>query len=443
MIDVRRLSGTQIQGWVLINAYDEGADGIIYVGERDGQEAVVKILFPEALAKNGFADAIERLELQLSLKGSKRHPNLVQIFEGGKAAELDDIPYLVMEFISGKSLDKAIKSVPRSAIPSLLKQLADAARYLESIGLVHRDIKPANIVISDDFSQLTLLDLGIVLMTPSIDAIGRHSGKEFVATTRYSPPEFVWRKEESASDDAWRAITFYQIGATLHDLIMRKPLFDGWDQPRAKLYDAVRFHSPEINTPDCEEWLIQLARCCLVKNWRERIQLVSWESFNGPPDIDVDLSFQRQKIKLRQIRSSEIRLANEANSTKDPENSRLHELWDLHNKVFMEIRQFLMAVQIFPKFSGTYSRVNDKQYMLCFEFEADSQLMFSKQIVAKVILSVDNEYEMATELKVMVMFIEGEIVFDGKWTEMLTVESASALIQQSLIQVADKIVPPA
>jgi eukaryotic-like serine/threonine-protein kinase len=84
---------------------------------------------------------------------------LVQIFEGGKAAELDNIPFLVMEFIPGKSLDKAIKSVPRSAIPSLLKQPADAARYLESVGLVHRDIKPANIVISDDFSQLTLLDL--------------------------------------------------------------------------------------------------------------------------------------------------------------------------------------------------------------------------------------------------------------------------------------------
>jgi eukaryotic-like serine/threonine-protein kinase len=94
-------------------------------------------------------------------------------------------------------------------------------------------------------------------------------------------------------------LLFIKLVATLHDLIMRMPLFDGWDQPCAKLYDAVRFHSPEINTSDCEEWLIQLARCCLVKNWRERIQLVSWESFDGPPDIDVDLSFQRQKIKPR------------------------------------------------------------------------------------------------------------------------------------------------
>ncbi len=443
MIDVRHLGGTVVQGWHL--TYDilgGGADGIVYVGNRDGREAAIKIFFPDALAKNGPNEALQRLDLQLSLKGKKYHPNVVEIIDGGKADELDGTLYLVMERVPGKSLDKILNDVPREAIHSLVKQLADAAQFLESRGLVHRDIKPANVVVSDDFSQLTLLDLGIVLTT-YLENDERPSGEEFVATLRYSPPEFVWRKEESSSEDAWRAITFYQIGATFHDVIMRKLLFDGFDKPRARLYDAVRLQPPEIAAADCAEWLIQLVKCCLVKSWRERLQLVSWESFSGLPENGADLIHQGKMIKLRQIRNDEFRRAKEFDKETAPKSRRISELWDLQNKVFMETRQFLMGSQIFPKFSGTHSRIDDTHYKLLFEFETDLLLMFDTPIAVSIVLSIDTQYEMATELKVLAARDNGEIAFDGKWTEMLTVESASAIVQQSLMQVADKVVPPA
>lgn len=440
MTNVRELSGTEVNGWHLGEVLGQGADGIVYVGEKAGQEAAVKILFPEVLAKYGFEGAVERLELQLSLKGEKHHPNLVEVSEGGKAAELDDSLYLAMERVPGTPLNKAVVNIPRDAIPSLIKQLASAARFLEKHTLAHRDIKPANIIVSDDFSHLTLLDLGIILETCTDDD-DRLSGEEFVATTRYSPPEFVWRKEESSSVDAWRAITFYQIGATLHDLIMRKPLFQGCDKPHANLYDAVRYRSPVINEPECDPWLIQLAKCCLVKNWRNRIQLVSWESFFGPSEDDTDLSYQRKLIQLRQIRNNEARLAQENNHGKDLKDSRIKDLWHLYDQVFMETRQFLMDVHIFPKFSGTHSRISDNKYALRFEFEKDMQLTFDKLIVVEILMSVGSKHESATELEVTANQSDGETVFHGKWIEMLTVKSASTIVQQSLMQVADAIVP--
>ena len=440
MTNVRELVGTEVQGWRLKEVLGNGADGIVYIGEKEGEEAAVKILFPEVVEKYGFEEALQRIELQLILKGEKHHPNLVQVTEGGKASELPDTLYLVMERVSGISLDKAIATAPRHAIPSLIQQLANAAKFLEDRELVHRDIKPANIVVSDDFSHLTLLDLGIILQTCTDDYEGL-SGEEFVATTRYSPPEFVWRTEDRSTDGAWRAITFYQIGATLHDLIMRKPLFDGCDKPRARLYDAVKYQSPEIDDSEVDQWLIQLTKCCLVKNWRERLTLVSWESFSGPSEGDVDYNYQKKMIKLRQIRCDEIRQAQEQGKIMSPQTSRAYELWDLQNQVFLETRQFLMGAQIFPRFSGTHPRMSEHEYTLIFKFETDPQLMFNSELTVEISLTVSTQFESATELKMKAYQGDGKDLFDSKWTEMLTIESASTIVQRSLMEVADVIVP--
>ncbi len=437
-IDVRKLQGKTAQGWLLSEELGSGADGIVYVGTKGDLQAAVKIFFPEEVIKNGVDESMDRLDLQLSLIGQKQHPNLVQIFEGGKASELDDALYLAMELVPGKSLDKVVKVMPREAIAPLIMQLAEAAKFLDSMELTHRDIKPANIIISEDFSKLTLLDLGIILTLGADD--DRLSGKEFVATLRYSPREFVWRKEDSSSSDGWRAITFYQIGATLHDMIMRKPLFDGLDQPRGLLYDSVRWHSPEVEANDCSAWLVNLAKSCLVKNWRERLLLLTWSSFLAPPAAD-DYSYQQNVIRLRQIRSDEIRLAEEVAGEKEPKaNVRVTELWELHNRVFIETRQFLMGAQIFPKFSATHTRMSDARYELIFMFDEDHSLMFDNPVIANVFLSTES-HEMATELRVVVVIKDGDTLFDAKWIEMLTVESAAARVRQALIEVAGNIVP--
>lgn len=134
------------------------------------------------------------------------------------------------------------------------------------------------------------------------------SGNGFVATLRYCPPEFVWRTEQSDEEGAWRAVTFYQIGATMHDMIARKPLFDGMDQPRARLYDCVRDHTPKVSSDAVPRWLVQVAEACLLKDWRQRLQLVRWESFRSSP-AGADTANQEMAIRLRQVRREEMRQA--------------------------------------------------------------------------------------------------------------------------------------
>ena len=200
--------GVKFREWTLGEVLGSGDSATVYSATDGTKVVAVKIFHLDALSKHGLEEETERIELQLSLVGQD-HPNLVQVISGGVAEELDGTLFLVMELVPGRTLDKCAADVPRGTIVPLLKQLVEANRFLESKELVHRDIKPANIVISDDFTKLTLLDLGIVKNLVADDS-GRLSGYRFVATSRYSPPEFVWRTE-AESAEAWRAVTVYQI----------------------------------------------------------------------------------------------------------------------------------------------------------------------------------------------------------------------------------------
>lgn len=434
MADVEHLVGSVVDGWLLTEHIGRGADGVVYAGRKSGAEAAVKLFFPEHLEANGLSAARERLELQRMLIGNKRHPNLVEVYAGGEDAGLGTI-FLVMELVPGASLDKLIGQLPPSAIVPLASQLASAARYLETLELVHRDIKPANIVISDDFQKLTLLDLGIVHQLPVEDDQGRLSGMEFVATLRYSPPEFVWRKEQGDADGAWRAVTLYQIGATLHDMIMGKPLFAGHDVPRACLYDSVRDRTPVIESNQVDGWLIQTAQACLLKDWRQRLQFVSWESFFAPASM-ADSQQREKKIRLRQIRNEEMRQAAAKQTSKAPGPTREQQLWHLNNTLMLEIRTYLLDSLIFPKCRVEEETVSQREYVTHFRFERDTSRDFQSDVIFTVTLGVDGLLEEATKLSFKAE-VGGQTVSTAAWTEMFAVETAFAACQQSFLDSVD------
>ncbi len=443
MDDIKKLTGRHFEGWRLEGVLGAGDSAIVYAARQNGKEAAIKIFFPEALGKHGFEEETARLELQMTLKGLKQHPNLVEIFGGGVTEEFGKTLFLIMEKVAGQTLDKVLDQVPRKSIGPLVRQLADAASFLEKKSLVHRDIKPANIVVNSDFSQLTLLDLGIVKSMANDDE-GRLSGKRFVATPRYSPPEFVWRTEVD-SIESWQAVTFYQVGGILHDLIMKKRLFADQDEPPARLYDSIRLVSPEIEAQDCEQWLILLARSCLIKDWRERARLVSWESFLEP-NFEVGGIAQKQvAIRLRQIRKDELEIAQLAEQLKVPQDAGVQELWNLQDKVFLEVRRFLSGTQIFPRFSTNHIIHSPDQYSTTFTFERSPQLAFERAIKAEIGLCRKEGDGQSLELTVQVSYLEPkeELIDQGTWVEYFTVEKAASIIQQILIQVADRIVPQA
>lgn len=437
-IDALNLTGEQFREWNLVKQLGKGLDGIVYLGQRDDHTAAIKIFFPDAIEKNGEEESKARIDLQLSLRGEKQHPNLVEIYDGGVDGSTG-FSYLTMEYIEGESLDKALACIPREQLPVLFRQLCSAAHFLESKQLYHRDIKPANIVLSPDFTKLTLLDLGIVFRLKD-ESDERLSGDEFVASLRYSPPEFVWRAEDGADADAWRAITYYQIGATLHDMIMRHQIFSGFDKPRANLYECVKYRIPHIQAEDCPARLIQIARYCLVKNWRERLSLLNWDALLGAQEEEQTNSWHRHnEIRLRQIHKAEGEKMKMLERPVEAEHGPLMQLWDLHNRLFLEVREYLMAEVIFPKFSGTHGS-KGSGYSLRFILERDEEKLFPSPLEISIFIGPATGIPGVILLNFLAVNQDtGTEIYASSWTEAFTVERAAETCQNALLQVADKV----
>lgn len=427
-IDVRSLTDYIFESWTVGQIIGSGADGIVYSAFKDKENIVaLKIYFPEIVIKYGKESISERIELQTDLIGEKKHNNLVEIFDGGFSEEYQTF-YLIMEKIEGKTLDKLIGKVPSDKIPELVKQIASVAEFLEKKQLVHRDIKPSNIMISPDFKTLTLLDLGIVHHFKNED---RLSGEEFISTVRYCPPEFVWRTEDSEDINAWRAITFYQIGAIMYELIMEEILFKEYDKPRARLYDAIRYITPDIHSKKVPSWLITTAKACLMKNWRERVKYIVWESFHEKKyagtmvkdELDIKLLLEKSIQSNSEISSHEL--------------STNNKLWEFNKQVITELRNYLRSnTDIFPRCS-THEVFNSKnKYITEFRFEDENVRyeIFKKSIIfmIKIKNNIDKEAFVTIEFT-MKSSINS---FDDRsyhWCEIFTVDTAVETLRTSFI----------
>jgi serine/threonine protein kinase len=302
-----RLRGKKIGSWVIEEYINHGKSAVVFRGVGDDGPVAVKIFDDELIARYGDKTQFARIERELELVG-QRHPNLVQILGGG----IDPVSqnhFIAMEFLSGPNLKECLLEVSAHEIPALMSQLASAAHFLEDFRFVHRDIKPENIVLLDNFKKVVLLDLGVLRPITGSDITDAEGIQAFVGTLQYSSPEFLLRQEED-SPDGWRALTFYQIGGVLHDLIMRRPLFTEFANPYARLVNAVQFVTPEIQNSAVPPYLVELARCCLLKNWRTRLMLLDWASFKVPATASGGGQSAKQRVTnrgvLAQARQTEI-----------------------------------------------------------------------------------------------------------------------------------------
>jgi serine/threonine protein kinase len=293
---MERLSGKMFAGWQIDSFIDNGKSAAVFRGSKDGRSAAIKIFDTDLITRFGGDAILTRTEREKQLL-NHGHPNLVKMLDAGVDEETGQ-HFLAMEFLEGRSLADCLDDVPPENIPLLIEQLASAAQFLEGMQLAHRDIKPANIMISNDFATLTLLDLGVLKPIGEVGLTDHGDALLFVGTNQYASPEFAMRREKDDLD-GWRALTFYQMGAVLHDLIMKQPIFAGHVGVPARLADAVQNEVVQIRSAATPPWLVSLAQNCLVKSPETRLRLVRWESFKPKsPKADQALEL-RDRILQR------------------------------------------------------------------------------------------------------------------------------------------------
>jgi hypothetical protein len=224
-------------------------------------------------------------------------------------------------------------------------------------------------------------------------------------------------------------------------VIMKKPLFHGHDIPRARLYDCVKGHTPKIDSTECERWLILTVQACLLKDWRQRLELVSWSSFEGPNDtMAFDVSQQERGLRLRQMRKEESRLAKERKQMAIPAQSRTHELWELKNRLFVEVSAYLQDSNIFPRFSGLESKISDSDYICEYSFEVDSAKDFESALKVSIKVGVDPIISILTKLSFSSTSEGRDKLVNATWSEAFSVETAFSNCRQALLEAADLLI---
>src|SRR5206468_1553015 len=89
-----------------------------------------------------------------------RHPNIIEIH---RIVEKADPPFLVFEYVEGRTLQELVdqkRRIPIQEALHYLRRIGSAVAYAHTKGVIHRDLKPANIMIRDD-GALKVMDFGI------------------------------------------------------------------------------------------------------------------------------------------------------------------------------------------------------------------------------------------------------------------------------------------
>lgn len=273
-------------GWSVPRYINAGASGAVFELQHPAHgQVALKLYDPRFFQGANALIEQDRLRLQAQLTG-QHHPNLITTIETAPVPG-HGTWFLLMDFLPWPDLSEVVADVPDDRVGALIAQLASAVLFLRERGLVHRDIKPANIGVSPDWSTLKLLDLGVLRAIGVEEGAGtdRDGQERFVATAQYSPPEYLAR-EEPPGEQGFDALNVYQVGAVLHDLIMKRPLFgeEAASLVKLRLYRAVLNDQPVIASAGVPPRLASLCRSALDKDPERRLAAVSVDDFSRAAD---------------------------------------------------------------------------------------------------------------------------------------------------------------
>lgn len=183
--------------------------------EHDDRVVGVKILDIEKLElfENRFKGLGKPSEGEIALQ--MKHPNIVETYEIGVSPKGQ--PVIVMEYIAGPSMQNIVVQKQDHHVAGrriqLIRQMAQALKYVHDAGFIHRDICPRNFICTPDKEQVKLIDFGLTLpATPPFMAPGNRTG-----TPLYMSPEIVRRRSTDKRVDIFSfGVTCYCLCAFEH-----------------------------------------------------------------------------------------------------------------------------------------------------------------------------------------------------------------------------------
>jgi serine/threonine-protein kinase len=178
-----------------------------------------------------------------------------------------DVPYLVMAWIPGRSLQERIDRLGPLDLREILRIGMQAAAGLAAAhkqGLVHRDIKPANILLEDSLERVRITDFGLAR---AIDDVSQTQSGILAGTPQYMSPE------QAAGEAIDHRTDLFSLGSVLYAMCTGRSPFRA--ETTVAVIRRICDGSPrpvrEVN-PDVPDWLAEIIEKLHAKNPAERFQ---------------------------------------------------------------------------------------------------------------------------------------------------------------------------
>ncbi len=262
----------------------EGASGAVYRAKDPtlGREVAIKVLHPHAARS---PTQRRRFAREARALARLRHPALVAIHEVGEDAA-SGRPFLVLDLVSGESLQARLSRVGRLAPPeavAIVSQIAGALGVAHAQGILHRDVKPENVLLETN-GQALLTDFGLAKDVGGEASAALTTPGRFLGTAGYWPPE-------QASGDLDRlgpGSDIYALGATLFAALTGRPPFLGDSIPQLILAaQEAPPTPPSRHAPGCDAELDAIVLRCLEKDPARR--------FGSAPELAGQLAGYLQR----------------------------------------------------------------------------------------------------------------------------------------------------
>jgi serine/threonine protein kinase len=248
-------AGTQLGPYEISGIIAAGGMGEVYRARdtRLNRDVALKVL-PKALSSD--ASLRERLQREGRAISSLTHPHICTLYDVGQQDGLD---YLVMEYIEGETVAKAIERgpLPLDRVVRYGSEIADAVAAAHRAGIVHRDLKPGNVMLTK--SGVKVLDFGLAtaraeVVEPSTATVARPltQAGQILGTLPYMSPEQLRGAPVDSRTD------IFSLGIILYEMATGRQAFEG----------ARRDTLPAVQPPALDA----LIKRCLADDPERRVQ---------------------------------------------------------------------------------------------------------------------------------------------------------------------------
>ncbi|PUE51517.1 serine/threonine protein kinase [Limnohabitans sp. 2KL-17] len=258
-------------------------------GTRRAAEFPLAMKIPRMTASDG-AENIVSFEVELQILADLKGPHVPRFVAAG---DLSRVPYLVMEYIEGKTLQHWLDHRESLTVPELAALGAAMARAVHSLhqqNVCHLDLKPANVLIRPNGSAV-LLDFGLSCHAQYPDLLAEELRKAVGSPVWISPEQVVGVRGDPRSD-------IFAIGVMLYELATGELPF-GQPATAAGMRQRLWMDPPPPRKyrPDLPEWLQEVILRCLEPVAADRYPSASHLAFDLTHPDQVKVTERGKKTK--------------------------------------------------------------------------------------------------------------------------------------------------